>query len=61
MTEVPEMFGAENILMDRCINKDVFDRLVAVVNGYKEYFLKHGQVVYENPSAWKQGRRHNNS
>lgn len=50
LTEVPEMFGAENILMDRCINKDVFDRLVAVVNGYKEYFLKHGQVVYENPS-----------
>ncbi len=50
LTEVPEMFGAETILMNRAINRDVFQRLVELVNGFKEYFLSHGQVVYENPS-----------
>lgn len=50
MTEVPEMFGAETILMDRCVNREVFDKTVALVNNYKEYFASHGQPVYENPS-----------
>lgn len=50
LTEVPEMFGAESILFDRCENKDVFDKAVNMVNSFKEYFVSHGQVVYENPS-----------
>ena len=50
LTEVPEMFGAENILFARCASKEVFDRAVGMVNGFKEYFVSHGQVVYENPS-----------
>lgn len=50
LTEVPEMFGAETLLMKRCINHDVFDECVDMVNGFKEYFLRHNQVVYENPS-----------
>ncbi|MBO5689550.1 MAG: altronate dehydratase [Lentisphaeria bacterium] len=50
LTEVPEMFGAETLLMERCRNKEVFDRCVEMVNGFKDYFISHGQVVYENPS-----------
>ena len=50
LTEVPEMFGAESLFMNRCIDRDVFDRCAAMVNGFKEYFLRHGQTVYENPS-----------
>jgi altronate hydrolase len=50
LTEVPEMFGAETLLMDRCVSEDVFDACVDMVNGFKEYFLRHNQVVYENPS-----------
>jgi len=50
LTEVPEMFGAENLFMNRCVTRDVFDRCVGMVNGFKEYFLRHNQVVYENPS-----------
>ena len=50
LTEVPEMFGAEQLLMDRCVSEDVFRRTVALVNGFKEYFLSHGQPVGENPS-----------
>lgn len=50
LTEVPEMFGAETLLMERCINEEVFEKTVAMINGFKEYFLRHGQVVYENPS-----------
>ena len=50
LTEVPEMFGAETLLMDRCINKDVFDKCVDMINGFKAYYENHGQVVYENPS-----------
>ena len=50
LTEVPEMFGAETILMNRAINEDVFKKIVSLINGFKEYFLKHGQVVYDNPS-----------
>lgn len=50
LTEVPEMFGAETILMNRCRNRDVFDKTVRLINGFKEYFIRHGQEVYENPS-----------
>ncbi|MBR3735600.1 MAG: UxaA family hydrolase, partial [Lachnospiraceae bacterium] len=50
LTEVPEMFGAENILFSRCENAQVFEKAVKMVNDFKEYFVSHGQVVYENPS-----------
>lgn len=50
LTEVPEMFGAESILFDRCENEDVFNKAVNMVNSFKDYFVSHGQVVYENPS-----------
>ncbi len=50
LTEVPEMFGAEQILMKRCINREVFDKTVNLINDFKAYFKRHGQVIYENPS-----------
>ena len=50
LTEVPEMFGAEGFLMDRCINEEVFHKAVNMINGFKNYFIRHGEVVYENPS-----------
>ena len=50
LTEVPEMFGAEQILMDRCVDKDVFRKTVQMIDSFKTYFTSHGQVVYENPS-----------
>lgn len=50
MTEVPEMFGAETLLMQRCANREVFDKLCDMVNGFKRYFERYGQPVYENPS-----------
>ncbi|MDB5678866.1 UxaA family hydrolase [Sphingomonas bacterium] len=50
LTEIPELFGAEGLLMHRAANERVFDRLVGVVNGFKQYFLDHGEPVSENPS-----------
>ena len=50
LTEVPEMFGAETILMARCKNEQVFNQTVSMINGFKDYFLRHNQVVYDNPS-----------
>ena len=50
LTEVPEMFGAETILMDRTVNEDIFNKTVGMINGFKNYFTEHNQVVYENPS-----------
>lgn len=50
LTEVPEMFGAETILMNRCENTELFDQTVKLVNDFKEYFLSHGEPVGENPS-----------
>mgnify|MGYP000565050461 FL=1 len=50
LTEVPEMFGAETILMNRCVNEEVFDKTVSLINDFKDYFMSHNQVVYENPS-----------
>ena len=50
LTEVPEMFGAESILFNRCETQAVFDKAVKMVEDFKHYFVSHGQVVYENPS-----------
>lgn len=50
LTEVPEMFGAETILMKRAENKEVFTKTVDLINDFKEYFMKNNQPVYENPS-----------
>ncbi|WPC43262.1 altronate dehydratase family protein [Clostridium sp. JS66] len=50
LTEVPEMFGAETLLMDRTENKGVFDKTVHLINDFKEYFMNYNQPVYENPS-----------
>ncbi len=50
LTEVPEMFGAESILFERCENEAVFNKAVKMIDDFKEYFVSHGQVVYENPS-----------
>jgi altronate hydrolase len=50
LTEVPEMFGAESILFNRCKDSATFYKAVAMVEKFKKYFVEHGQVVYENPS-----------
>lgn len=50
LTEVPEMFGAETLLMNRCENEALFDKTVTLINDFKEYFQRHGQTIYENPS-----------
>ncbi len=50
LTEVPEMFGAEHLLMERCVSKEVFCKTVDMINGYKNYFKAHNQPIYENPS-----------
>lgn len=50
LTEVPEMFGAEQILMNRCVNDNVFYDTVRLINNYKKYFISHNQPVSENPS-----------
>lgn len=50
LTEVPEMFGAETILMDRCATRELFDQTVHLINDFKDYFLRHGEPVGENPS-----------
>ena len=50
LTEVPEMFGAETILMERSSDEEVFEKIVHLINDFKEYFLINNQPVYENPS-----------
>lgn len=50
LTEVPEMFGAETILMNRCVNKNMFEKTVFLINDFKNYFMRNNQPVYENPS-----------
>ncbi len=50
LTEVPEMFGAETILMNRACNNAIFDSTVQLINNFKEYFRSFNQPVYENPS-----------
>ena len=50
LTEVPEMFGAEHLLMQRCESEEIFDKTVSLINDFKDYYTRHGQVIYENPS-----------
>jgi len=50
LTEVPEMFGAENILFERCHTEEIFKKAVTMVEDFKNYYISHNQVVYENPS-----------
>lgn len=50
LTEVPEMFGAETILMDRADSEETFHKVVDLINGFKEYYINYHQPVYENPS-----------
>ncbi|EJX4509772.1 altronate dehydratase [Salmonella enterica] len=50
LTEVPEMFGAERLLMSRCRDEETFSKLVTMVNDFKQYFIAHNQPIYENPS-----------
>ena len=50
LTEVPEMFGAETLLMKRCRTKSIFDKCVKMINDFKDYYASHNQVCYENPS-----------
>ena len=50
LTEVPEMFGAETILMERCGSKELLDQTISLINNFKNYFLSHGEPCGENPS-----------
>lgn len=50
LTEVPEMFGAETLLMNRCDNEELFEKTVSLINDFKNYFTSHNQTIYENPS-----------
>ena len=50
LTETPEMFGAEAVLLNRCINENVFNETIEMIDNFKRYFVEHGQEVYENPS-----------
>ena len=50
LTEVPEMFGAETILMNRCATEELFTQTVNLINDFKNYFKSHNQTIYENPS-----------
>ena len=50
LTEVPEMFGAETLLMKRCRTRNIFDKCVKMINAFKDYYTAHNQVCYENPS-----------
>lgn len=50
LTEVPEMFGAETLLMNRCENEELFNQTVSLINDFKNYFTSHNQTIYENPS-----------
>jgi altronate hydrolase len=50
LTEVPEMFGAENVLLNRVDGKSTFDKAAGMIDDFKQYYLSHNQPVYENPS-----------
>lgn len=50
LTEVPEMFGAEHLLMQRCESEEIFNKTVSLINNFKDYYTRHDQVIYENPS-----------
>lgn len=61
LTEVPEMFGAEQLLMDHCRDEATFEKLVTMVNDFKQYFIAHDQPIYENPSPGEQSRRYHHA
>lgn len=50
LTEVPEMFGAETLLMERCETPEIFQKTVEMINDFKKYFISYDQCIYENPS-----------
>ena len=50
LTEVPEMFGAEHLLMNRCVDRETFEKTVLLINDFKAYYTRYNQVIYENPS-----------
>lgn len=50
LTEVPEMFGAEQLLMNRCVNVEIYEKTVGLINNFKDYFISYNQPIYENPS-----------
>jgi len=50
LTEVPEMFGAEHLLMNRCVDEATFNKTVSLINDFKDYYTRYNQVIYENPS-----------
>ena len=50
LTEVPEMFGGEQVLLDRCTSREVYDRAVSMMQGFRDYFIAHGEGVADNPS-----------
>ena len=50
LTEVPEMFGAEHLLMNRCVDEATFEKTVKLINDFKDYYTRYNQVIYENPS-----------
>ncbi len=50
LTEVPEMFGAETILMNRCRNRELFEKTVKMINDFKSYYMRYGEKIDENPS-----------
>lgn len=55
LTEVPEMFGAEQLLMNRCDSQETYEQLVQMINNFKRYFIAHAQPIYENPSPGNKG------
>ncbi len=50
LTEVPEMFGAETLLMNRCKNEELFNKTVCMINDFKKYYMRYGEKIDENPS-----------
>ena len=50
LTEVPEMFGAEQMILNRCKDASVYQKAVNMIRGFKQYFISHGEVIYDNPS-----------
>ncbi|HJV42823.1 altronate dehydratase family protein [Caulobacter sp.] len=50
LTEIPEVFGAEGVLLARAASREVFDQAVGVIDDFKRYFIDNNQPIYENPS-----------
>ena len=50
LTEVPEMFGAEQLLMNRCVSQAIYNKTVDMINGFKDYYMSYNMPIYENPS-----------